>query len=220
MKKYFAYGSCTNIKDFEKTLEKAGCKDKYRLIGVGRLEGYRLAFTRLRNDGSGALDIIKSKGEYVLGLVYEIPEEAVDAIDEREGSPLCYKKDNVKVTLLNSETEVFTYFVVDKKMEEVCPSEEYFDKCLTGMRMWLPNDYVNKYFITHVNRKFNKSYELLCNETKHVTVADKIKDMNPEELKEFQKERYEKFIKPLMNSNIKDLEDRKNGVNKTVSSLS
>lgn len=64
------------------------------------------------------------------------------------------------------------------------------------------SEHVNNYFITHVNEKFEKDHTLLINEVKHVTVADKIKDMTPEHLVSFQKEHYERFIKPMMDSQI------------------
>jgi len=38
-----------------------------------------------------------------------------------------------------------------------------------------------------------------------VTLAEIIKDMTPEELDRFKKERYEKFIKPLMKINESEL---------------
>ncbi|NLM03710.1 MAG: hypothetical protein GX214_01680 [Clostridiales bacterium] len=44
---------------------------------------------------------------------------------------------------------------------------------------------------------------------KGVRVEDIIKDMTPEELERFKKERYEKFIKPLMEMNIKSLYELK-----------
>lgn len=46
---------------------------------------------------------------------------------------------------------------------------------------------------------------------KGVTLEEAIKDMTPEELERFKKERYEKFIKPLMNENIRALKDKLDG---------
>lgn len=44
------------------------------IYGVGILNGYRLAFTRLsRNWGGSILDIVESPDDYVLGVVYDIP---------------------------------------------------------------------------------------------------------------------------------------------------
>lgn len=42
---------------------------------------------------------------------------------------------------------------------------------------------------------------------KTITYEEAIKDMTPEELERFHKERYEKFINPLMEMNIKELEN-------------
>lgn len=45
-------------------------------------------------------------------------------------------------------------------------------------------------------------------EIKGVTLKEAIKDMTPEELEKFKKERYEKFIVPLMNENIRILKNK------------
>lgn len=88
MKKYFAYGSCTNLESFKDTLKKADCDNRFVVLGVGRLDNYRLAFTRKKQSGTGALDLIPSDGDYVLGVVYEIPNEAESELDSREGHPV------------------------------------------------------------------------------------------------------------------------------------
>ena len=54
MKKYFAYGSSANIESLKKALTKAGFGDKFKVLGIGRIDGYKLAFTRLRRDETGA----------------------------------------------------------------------------------------------------------------------------------------------------------------------
>lgn len=75
-KKYFAYGSCTNLQSFKETMKKAGCEEKFHICGIGILDDYRLAFTRESSTwGGGVLDIIKSPGDYVLGVVYEILDQ-------------------------------------------------------------------------------------------------------------------------------------------------
>lgn len=146
-KKYFAYGSCTNLESFKETMKKAGCEDKIHICGVGRLNDYRLAFTRKSiKRGGGVLDIIKSPGDYVLGVIYEIPEEAVSAIDLREGAPDCYERiDNVKVKLGHEQLEVFTYTVVEKDLNEIKPSADYFDMVYKGMREHhFPIEYITR----------------------------------------------------------------------------
>ena len=159
-KKYFAYGSCVNVESFKKTMEEAKCEDRFHICGVGMLEGYRLAFTRHSKkwDG-GVLDIVESPGNYVLGLVYDIPEEAVATLDRREGAPYYYKRmENVKVKLDQERVEVFTYVVVDKQEEEEKPNDEYFQVVLEGMKQHFPAEYVNRYLIDHCNNKFGTQY--------------------------------------------------------------
>ena len=34
-KKYFAYGSCTNLESFKETMKKAGCEDKIQRCDTG-----------------------------------------------------------------------------------------------------------------------------------------------------------------------------------------
>jgi len=162
MAKYFAYGSCTNVESFANTLKDAGRQFEFSVLGVGKLEGFRLAFTRKKCDGTGALDIIESENDYVLGVVYQVPDEAVGCIDRREGAPRCYRRVNdIKVQLGDEKISVITYMVVDKHWNEVCPSDEYYRTVYEGMKSRFPIAYINRYLIDHCNRKFNKHYPLI-----------------------------------------------------------
>jgi len=69
----FAYGSLINRKEIEKTLREDGAEKDYVVLGTGKLDNYRLAFTRYTNKWRGAvLDVIASQEDYVLGLVLEV----------------------------------------------------------------------------------------------------------------------------------------------------
>lgn len=164
-KKYFAYGSCTNVESFKETMRNAGCEGKFDICGVGILNGYRLAFTRFSNKWEGGvLDIIESPEDYVLGVVYNIPEEAVSAIDAREGDPYHYRRiDDIKVELGYEQIEVFTYTVVDKQMGEIQPTVEYFNVVYKGMEHRFPLEYVNKYLIDHCKNRFG----MCCVKARH-----------------------------------------------------
>jgi cation transport regulator ChaC len=161
MMKYYAYGSCTNLNSFNETLNTGGFDGQYKIISVGRSEGYKLAFTRKMNSSSGALDIIESAGDYVLGVVYEIPDAAISTINKREGYPTAYKHLKINVSLGEEKLEVLTYVVVDKHREEVCPSKEYYNRVLEGMKNRFPKTYINQYFISHYNEKFGGTESLL-----------------------------------------------------------
>lgn len=152
-KKYFAYGSCVNIDSFKATLGDAACGTDFQICGVGRLDGYRLAFTRnSKNWGGRALDIIESAPDHVLGVVYDIPEEAVRKLDIREGAPRYYKREEGLVVKLGLEqVNVFAYTVVDKALPEDKPTEAYFRQVYEGMVNRFPAKYINRYLIDHCN---------------------------------------------------------------------
>ena len=154
MRLYFAYGSCTNISSFEKTLKDYGSEGQYEKIGVARLDGFRLAFTRHSSKRQGGvLDIIESPGDYVLGLVSRVSEDAEKAINIREGYPGYYdKEDEIPVILDNKEAKVFTYRVLNKLTQEIPPHRNYYDEVLIGMvEAGFPQEYIGKYLINHVN---------------------------------------------------------------------
>lgn len=173
-KKYFAYGSCTNVDSFKETMRNAGCEDRFHICGVGILNGYRLAFTRYSSKwGGGVLDIIESPEDYVLGVVYEIPERAIPAIDAREGAPNCYRRiDDIKVELGFEKVEVFTYMVIQKQMEEIPPTVEYFNVVYKGMEHRFPLEYVNKYLIDHCKNRFGICYVKLGRTSCIMTTRD------------------------------------------------
>lgn len=155
-KKYFAYGSCVNIEELRETLNDGKHGEYPHICGVGLLDGFRLAFTRLSgNWGGGVLDIVASPADYVLGVVYDIPEERILKLDEREGAPRCYRRlENLKVELGHEEVMVFSYTVVKKESDEIEPAAAYFNKVYAGMRYRFPAEYVNRYLINHCNKRF------------------------------------------------------------------
>ena len=116
-----------------------------------------MAFTRRSKKwNGGVLDIIKSSGDYVLGVVYEIPEEAISAIDKREGASCYYRKiDNIEVELGFDKVNVFTYEVIEKQEDEIALTMNYFNTVYTGMKNRFPTEYIDKYLIGHCNDKFN-----------------------------------------------------------------
>lgn len=156
MRRYFAYGSCTNLESFRKTMKEAGCEDKFTVLGVGILKDHRLAFTRYATSrGGGVLDIIASPGDRVLGVVYGVPEEAICRIDVREGHPNAYiRLDTVKVYLGWEEVKVFTYTVKDKNLDEVQPTQAYVQTVLDGMKDRLPAEYVNESLLKPLRERF------------------------------------------------------------------
>jgi gamma-glutamylcyclotransferase len=74
MKNYFAYGSNLMLDQM-----KERCTDNVK-IGIGTLSGYRwIINTR------GYANIVKSEGDYVLGMIYEISSNDEKTLDRKEG---------------------------------------------------------------------------------------------------------------------------------------
>ncbi len=76
---YYAYGSNMNWPQMKKRCPSA------QFVGVARLIGHRLAFTRKSNRrGCGSADVIPAEGYAVWGVIYEIDEGEITNLDEAE----------------------------------------------------------------------------------------------------------------------------------------
>jgi gamma-glutamylcyclotransferase (GGCT)/AIG2-like uncharacterized protein YtfP len=151
----FAYGSLTNRKEIEKTLKEDGATKDYVVLGIGKLDKYRLAFTKESTKwNGGVLDVVDSRNhDYVLGLVIEVSDRALRAIDRREGVSVgAYERKTVSVSLAGEMVEAIVYTVVNKEISGVKASEEYVSKVETGMREeGFPEEYINKYLIGEIS---------------------------------------------------------------------
>ncbi len=150
----FAYGSLTNRMEIERTLKEDGAEKDYVVLGIGKLEEYKLAFTKESAKwNGGVLDVVTSRQhDYVLGLVIEVSDRALRAIDRREGVSVgAYKRETVGVDLGGELVEAIVYTVVNKEISGVKASTEYVSKVETGMRKeGFLEEYINKYLIGEV----------------------------------------------------------------------
>ncbi|MDQ7823346.1 MAG: gamma-glutamylcyclotransferase family protein [Candidatus Eremiobacteraeota bacterium] len=125
MKYYFAYGSCLNGPSFAETMKEGGEEGSYMKKGIARLDNYRLAFSKYAaSREGGVLDVVTSPGDFVLGVLYEIDDLAEKKLDLREGAPRFYRQQALEVMFGDFPVKCFTYEVVNKRREEVCPSGE------------------------------------------------------------------------------------------------
>ena len=76
--KYFAYGSNLVI---ERITERLG---KVKFLGPASIEDLRLSFNKLGEDGSGKCNIVKSQGDFVYGVVYQISKLQKEMLDKFE----------------------------------------------------------------------------------------------------------------------------------------
>ncbi len=137
--KYFAYGSNMHPE------EMRGVCPGSRFVTIGKLPDYRLDFTRFSNRrGGGVADIVHDSDSEVWGVVYDVPETDLDALDEKEAVAVgAYERSHVEILTPSSESlPVMTYSVVRKK-GPIAPTPDYLDLIVGGARYWsLPEQYV------------------------------------------------------------------------------
>jgi len=128
---YFAYGSNLSQKQM---LER--CPDALPKFPA-TLPNYKLIFAGwARKWGGGVASIKPSKGEKVVGGVYEITERCLRTLDRHEGCPAVYSRVNIRVfTDLGDIVEAATY-VKAEQSEETAPSPEHLAAIRQGYNDW------------------------------------------------------------------------------------
>jgi gamma-glutamylcyclotransferase (GGCT)/AIG2-like uncharacterized protein YtfP len=144
---YFAYGS--NL-DFDQM--KGRCPSA-QSVGVAKLPGRRLAFTRWSEGRKGAVaDAVADPAGEVWGVVYEITAEDLEVLDRCEGftpggSSNAYLRQQCTVWLNGDPQRAVAaevYFAVPQENPGL-PSQDYRDQILRGAREWgLPQDYIEQ----------------------------------------------------------------------------
>lgn len=136
---YFAYGSCMDDRRF-----KLAKVDQHfrKVIGSGKLHDYGFRFSRNSKDG-GKADIILASNEFVEGVIYEVPMEAVDYLYEREGVYVeAYRPLIVSVNMNDGRNVEVLTFIGITKSKETMPTEVYADEILTGANKLLSASYI------------------------------------------------------------------------------
>lgn len=136
---YFAYGSNMAPELMTKTCPGS------RLLGPGRLDGFRFAFNRRSiRTGTGVANVVEDAGAAVWGVVYEITDDCLATLDLKEGYPWAYDRKEVDVELEAGDTcRAMTYVVAHPEPEQVAPSQEYIGGIVAAARdHGFPAEYV------------------------------------------------------------------------------
>jgi cation transport regulator ChaC len=132
-----------------------------RFLGPARLDGFALGFRRRSiRWGGGAADIVASPGGCVWGVLYDLPEEALTALDAKEGEGFAYRRREVTVEHAGSRVSAYAYDVIDKEPADVSPTPEYRALLLTAAReRGLPTAYIRDLdeFGSHMDPKSSRS---------------------------------------------------------------
>ena len=128
---YFAYGSNLDRK------QMAGRCPTSQPRFTAELSNYRLIFTGWSRQWRGGVASIKSsRGDKVLGGIYEISDTDLARFDRSEGCPDSYNR--LKITVFRDTgepIEAITY-IKSGQLEEAPPSKEYLAVIQQGYRDW------------------------------------------------------------------------------------
>ncbi|MEO0869904.1 MAG: gamma-glutamylcyclotransferase [Cyanobacteria bacterium J06642_11] len=135
---YFAYGSCMCPVDLKRSLLE---NTHDYVIGPAYLDGYRLGFFRYsQRRQCGVLDVVRSAGSRVHGVLYSLPWRLSPLLDHRE---IGYGHHRVTIHCQGKRfSSTRTYTVLDKLQNEYAPSDWYFDVVMRGaLTCGLPESY-------------------------------------------------------------------------------
>lgn len=122
---YFAYGS-----NMEPEQMQSRCPN-YRVIGIGLLNHYALAFTRWsRSWNSGTVDIVPEKGGKVYGALYDLNPDDLKRMDKFADYPQSYVRQDVMMECGKEILPALTYVAVRQGV--FLPSKSYLRKMIQG----------------------------------------------------------------------------------------
>ena len=107
-----------------------------------RLENYKIGFTReSARRGGGVADILESKGDYCYGIVFDVTEDDLEIIDDKEWVKPDHQGAYERFYLSN---DLVTY-VANKKGEFFQPSDKYLNVIIEGAKNYgLPEEWIEK----------------------------------------------------------------------------
>ena len=127
--RYFAYGSNMDPRYMAEHCPGA------TMIGPGRLPGYRLEFSVYSDRwGGGAANIEPDPGAHLWGVVWDVSDEDLAALDTFVGHPSYYRREDVRVACGLDDLDCLTYRVAHQR-GFVRPTDEYLNRLRAGMRM-------------------------------------------------------------------------------------
>jgi hypothetical protein len=146
---YFAFGS--NLNPAQMALRCPG----HVVVGLAALRDHRLTFPLISGDwGGGVAGVQVAHGSTVWGVVYELTEEHVRALDQYEGyvgpgdDHNLYERERIWVDLVRADDgsiprRVRAEYYMPRVLNPAPPTRRYLDAILEGARHHhLPDEYV------------------------------------------------------------------------------
>lgn len=151
MAKYFAFGS--NL-SYEQMKNRVGAYGPLNPPKKTTLNGYELVYNKWAGTrGCYCANIQPSRGGKVEGVVYELNDRQISALNRNEGyypsrhgQGQGYQKTNLRVNINGTPTNVFTYIAPKRRQEaKYVPNFAYQDIIVSGaIEHGLSQSYINK----------------------------------------------------------------------------
>lgn len=154
---YFAYGSNLDPEQMQRR-----CPG-HTVVGLGELRDHKLTFPLTSHDwGGGVASVGVAHGASVWGMVFELTDEDLAALDRYEGyrgpgdQHNLYDRESASVQLVRADDGSFprrlrTWIYLAQSANPSPPSRRYLDAILGGARHFrLPAEYVAKLAATPV----------------------------------------------------------------------
>jgi hypothetical protein len=134
---YFAYGS-----NMDHVQMQVRCPGQEAAIGVARLAGYALAFTRWsRSWNSGTADILPERMSEVWGVLYDLTLDNLRRMDQFADYPNSYVRQDIFLEYEGETIPSFTYVAIRQGI--FAPSKSYVNKMIMGAEEnHIPESYI------------------------------------------------------------------------------
>ena len=127
---YFAYGANMDARHMKARVGDA------RLVGPGRLDGFRLAFNVYSTEWEGgAANLEVDEEEHVWGVLWEVPEPEAGGLDAFRGHLTFYRREDVVVQGPAGQVIAWTYRVAHQEGSYVRPTDDYLRLLNSAIRV-------------------------------------------------------------------------------------
>jgi len=128
---YFAYASNLNKKQMRERAPES------KPMFMATLPNYKLVFAGWSRQWKGGhATIMRSRGDKVLGAIYEVSEKDLRRLDSYEDCPRSYNRINVTVFDEDGNAVRTVTYIKAGRLEETQPSKEYLAVIQQGYRDW------------------------------------------------------------------------------------
>ena len=135
---YFAYGSNMDVNQMADRCPSA------EIVGVCRLDGHRFLI-----NSRGVATLVPDASSYALGILWDLPLEDEQTLDDYEGVPTYYQKHLVTVETDRKAIQALIYQATDKTpgrsrrgyMDGIVAAarQHGFDEAyVAGLSLWMP----------------------------------------------------------------------------------